>query len=80
MKKTEPQNVTRKAASEEASGQGPRAIPTRKDDKAQVSLTCIHCIAKHCSESHRPGRQGSGDGVGWWGGDVSSSYINGTMH
>lgn len=36
MKKTEPQNVTRKAASEEASGQGPRAIPTRKDDKAQT--------------------------------------------
>lgn len=35
-KKTEPQNVTRKAASEEASGQGPRAIPTRKDDKAQT--------------------------------------------
>lgn len=36
MKRTEPQNVTRKAASEEASGQGPRAIPTRKDDKAQT--------------------------------------------
>ncbi|XP_021026076.1 SH2 domain-containing protein 4A [Mus caroli] len=36
LKKTEPQNVTRKAASEEASGQGPRAIPTRKDDKAQT--------------------------------------------
>lgn len=37
-KKTEPQNVTRKAASEEASGQGqgPRAIPTKKDDKAQT--------------------------------------------
>ncbi|GAB1293205.1 SH2 domain-containing protein 4A [Apodemus speciosus] len=36
LKKTEPQNVTRKAASEEASGQGPRAIPTRKEDKAQT--------------------------------------------
>lgn len=36
LKKTEPQNVTRKAASEEASGQGPRAIPTKKDDKAQT--------------------------------------------
>lgn len=36
LKKTESQNVTRKAASEEASGQGPRAIPSRKDDKAQT--------------------------------------------
>lgn len=36
LKKTEPQNVTRKAAAEEASGQGPRAIPTKKDDKAQT--------------------------------------------
>ncbi|XP_021075364.1 SH2 domain-containing protein 4A [Mus pahari] len=36
LKKTESQNVTRKAASEEASGQGPRAKPSRKDDKAQT--------------------------------------------
>lgn len=36
LKKTEPQNVTRKSASEEASGPGPRSIPTRKDDKAQT--------------------------------------------
>lgn len=36
LKKTEPQNVTRKAASEEASGQGPRAVPTGKEDKAQT--------------------------------------------
>ncbi|XP_052017806.1 SH2 domain-containing protein 4A [Apodemus sylvaticus] len=36
LKKTEPQNVTRKAASEEASGQGPRATPTREEDKAQT--------------------------------------------
>lgn len=36
VKKTEPQNVTRKAAAEEATDQGPRAIPTKKDDKAQT--------------------------------------------
>lgn len=36
VKKTEPQNVTRKAAAEEATDQGPRAILTKKDDKAQT--------------------------------------------
>lgn len=36
VKKTEPQNVTRKAVAEEATDQGPRAIPTKKDDKAQT--------------------------------------------
>lgn len=36
LKKTEPQNVTRKAAAEEASGQGPKAIPTKEDNKVQT--------------------------------------------
>lgn len=39
LKKPEPQNVTRKAAEEEASGQGPRTMPTKSEDRAQVSLT-----------------------------------------
>lgn len=53
VKKTEPQNVTRKAAAEEATDQGPRAIPTKKDDKAQVSLTY-----PEWAESHRQGGEG----------------------
>lgn len=36
LRKPEPQNVTRKAAAEEASGQGPRAIPSKNDDKART--------------------------------------------
>ncbi|XP_055474796.1 SH2 domain-containing protein 4A [Psammomys obesus] len=36
LKKPELQNVTRKAAAEEASGQGPRTMPTKSEDRAQT--------------------------------------------
>lgn len=36
LKKLEPQNVTREAAAEEASGQGPRAVPPKNEDRAQT--------------------------------------------
>ncbi|EGV97755.1 SH2 domain-containing protein 4A [Cricetulus griseus] len=36
LAKLEPQNVTQKAAAEEASGQGPRATPTKNEDKAHT--------------------------------------------
>lgn len=41
LQKLEPQNVTKKAAAEETSGQGPRTIPTKSDDRAHVSLTTV---------------------------------------
>lgn len=36
LQKLEPQNVTKKAAAEETSGQGPRTIPTKSDDRAHT--------------------------------------------
>lgn len=36
LQKLEPQNVTRKAATEETSGQGPRTIPTKSEDRAHT--------------------------------------------
>ncbi|KAL6070911.1 hypothetical protein STEG23_005746 [Scotinomys teguina] len=36
LEKLEPQNVTRKAAAEEASGQGSRAIPTKNEDRGHT--------------------------------------------
>lgn len=41
LQKLEPQNVTRKTAAEETSGQGPRAIPAKGEDRAHVSLTTV---------------------------------------
>lgn len=64
LKKTEPQNVTRKAAAEEATDQGPRAIPTKKDNKTQVSLYIPR------NEQNPIGREGK----------ASSAYTNGAMH
>lgn len=41
LQKLEPLNVTRKAAAKQTSGQGPRTIPTKSDDRAHVSLTTV---------------------------------------
>ncbi|ERE89548.1 SH2 domain-containing protein 4A [Cricetulus griseus] len=51
LAKLEPQNVTQKAAAEEASGQGPRATPTKNEDKAHLTSHPHSCKQLKLSEA-----------------------------